>query len=138
MNEAKSLAIERRIELFLLGSGALMTAIAAIGWGIRSGEGAAIGTAMCWLNFRWLKQGASAVIRLGMAQAGAEAVRVPRILHAKFFGRLVLLLAVVYATLVWLRLPPIPTLCGLVAVFPAILLELFYEIWRGHHRWSGQ
>lgn len=138
MTDADSQAVERRIEFFLLGSGAMMTLIAAIGWGIRSGEGAAIGTAMCWLNFRWLKQGAAAVIRLGMAQAGAEVVRVPRILHAKFFGRLVLLLVVVYATLVWLRLPPIATLCGLVAVFPAIVLELFYEIWRGYHRWNEQ
>lgn len=138
MTEADSLAIERRLEYFLLGSGAIATLIAGIGWGIRSGEGAAIGTAMCWLNFRWLKQGAAAVIRLGMAQAGAEVVRVPRILHAKFFGRLVLLLVVVYATLVWLRLPSIATLCGLVAVFPAVVLELIYEMWRGHHRWNEQ
>jgi ATP synthase I subunit len=138
VTDADSQAVERRLEYFLLACGALMTAIAAIGWGIRSGEGAALGTAMCWLNFRWLKQGAAAVIRLGMAQAGAEAVRVPRILHAKFFGRLVLLLVVVYATLVWLRLPPIATLCGLVAVFPAVVLELFYEVWRGHHRWNEQ
>lgn len=138
MTEADSSAVERRIEYFLLGSGAMMTAISAIGWGIRSGEGAAMGTGMCWLNFRWLKQGAAAVIRLGMAQAGAEVVRVPRILHAKFFGRLVLLLVMVYAILVWLRLPPIATLCGLVAVFPAVVMELFYEIWRGDHRWNEQ
>ena len=130
--------MERRIECFLLGSGALIAAIAGIGWGLRAAEGAAIGTAMCWLNFRWLKQSATAVIRLGMAQAGAEIVRVPKTLHMKFFGRLVLLLLVVYATLTWLRLPAVPTLCGLVAVFPGIVLELFYELWRGHHRWSGQ
>jgi hypothetical protein len=138
MNEAESVAIERRLEYFLLGSGAVATLVAAIGWGIRSAEGAAIGTALCWLNFRWLKQGAGAVIRMGMAQAGAEVVRVPRVFHLKFFGRLVLLLAVVYVILVRFRLPAIATLCGLVAVFPAVVLELFYEIWRGHHRWTEQ
>lgn len=138
MNDAESQAVERRIEYFLLAAGALMTAIAAIFWGLRSAEGAAIGTAMCWLNFRWLKQGATAVIQTGMAQAGAEVVRVPRILHVKFFGRLVLLLVVVYVILVRFRLPAIATLCGLVAVFPAVLLELFYEIWRDHHRWNEQ
>ncbi|HKW88647.1 MAG TPA: hypothetical protein VJN21_07815 [Candidatus Acidoferrales bacterium] len=138
MNNADSQAVERRLEYFLLGSGAAATLAAAIGWGFRSAEGAAIGTALCWLNFRWLKQGATAVIRLGMAQAGAEVVRVPRILHAKFFGRLVLLLVAVYVTLVWLRLPAIATLCGLVAVFPAVVLELFYEAWQGHHHWKEQ
>ena len=138
MNESGALAVERRLEYFLLGSGAVATLVAAIGWGLRAGEGAAIGTAICWLNFRWLKQGAAAVIRLGLAQAGAEVVRVPRFLHLKFFGRLVLLLVVVYVILVRFRLPAIATLCGLVAVFPAVVLELFYEIWRGHHRWTEQ
>ena len=136
MNDAASQAVERRLEYFLIGSGALMAAISGIGWGIRAAEGAAIGTALCWLNFRWLKQGANAVIQTGIAQAGAEVVRVPRLLHIKFFGRLVLLLVAVYAILVWLRLPPIATLCGLVAIFPAVVLELFYEMWRGQHRWN--
>jgi hypothetical protein len=138
MNEADALAIERRLEYFLLGSGAVATLVAATGWGLRFAEGAAIGTAICWLNFRWLKQGATAVIRIGMAQAGAETVRVPRILHVKFFGRLVLLLAVVYVILVRLRLPVLATLCGLVAVFPAVVVELIYELWRGHQRWTEQ
>lgn len=138
MNDAASQAVERRIEYFLIGSGALMAVISGIGWGIRAAEGAAIGTALCWLNFRWLKQGANAVIQTGIAQAGAEVVRVPRLLHIRFFGRLVLLLVAVYAILVWFRLPPIATLCGLVAVFPAVVLELFYEMWRGDHRWNEQ
>lgn len=136
MSDAASQAVERRLEYFLIGSGALMAVISGIGWGIRAAEGAAIGTALCWLNFRWLKQGANAVIQTGIAQAGAEVVRVPRLLHIKFFGRLVLLLVAVYAILVWFRLPPISTLCGLVAVFPAVVLELFYEMWRGQHRWN--
>lgn len=137
MDESEYAAIERRIERFILAAGAVMTAGAAIGWGIRAGEGAAVGTALCWLNFRWLRQGAAAVIRLGMAQAGAEVVHVPRMIHAKFFGRLVLLLVIVYVILTWLRLPVIAVLCGLAAVVPAIVLELVYELMHGHHRWNA-
>ncbi|HVA72618.1 MAG TPA: ATP synthase subunit I [Candidatus Limnocylindrales bacterium] len=137
MDESEYAAIERRIERFILTAGAAMTAGAAIGWGIPAGEGAAVGTALCWLNFRWLRQGAAAVIRLGMAQAGAEVVHVPRMIHAKFFGRLVLLLVVVYVILAWLRLPVVAVLCGLAAVVPAIVLELVYELLHGHHRWNA-
>ncbi|MGH9728856.1 MAG: ATP synthase subunit I [Candidatus Acidiferrales bacterium] len=137
MSEADYAAIERRIEGFILGLGAGMVAGAWIGWGIRAAEAAAIGTALCWLNFRWLRQGAAGLMRLGMAQAGAETVHVPRSVHAKFFGRLVLLLIVAYAILAWLRLPAIAFLCGLVAVVPAIVLELAYELMRGEHRWKA-
>jgi len=45
---------------------------------------------------------------------------------------------VAYAILAWLRLPVIAVLCGLVAVVPAILLELGYELMQGHHRWNTQ
>ena len=137
-DDSQYAAIERRIERFLIGLGAAMTLGAGIGWGIRAAEGAAVGTALCWLNFRWLRQGAAALIRLGQAQAEASKVRVPPTLHAKFVGRLLLLLVLAYAILVWLRLPAIPFLCGLVAVVPAILVELGYEIAHGHHRLNTQ
>lgn len=135
--DAGSISVERRIERFILALGAAMTAGAGIGWGIRAAEAAAIGTALCWLNFRWLRLGADGLMRLGMAQAGREIVRVPRSTHAKFFGRLVLLLVVAYAILAWLRLPAIAFLCGLVALVPAILLELAYELKHGRHRWNA-
>ena len=136
-DEAKSLAIERRIERLILGVGALMALGGAAGWGLRSGVSAAIGTALCWVNFRWLRQGATALMQLGIAQTGAEHVRVPRSVHAKFFGRLVLLLVVAYAILAWLRLPVIAFLCGAVAVVPAIVIELLYELAHGGHRWNA-
>lgn len=133
---AESGAIEHRIERFIVGLGVAITAGAGIGWGIRAAEAAAIGTALCWLNFRWLRLGADGLIRLGVAQAGRETVRVPRSVHAKFFGRLVLLLIVAYVILAWLRLPAIAFLCGLMVVVPAILLELAYEVKHGQHRWN--
>jgi hypothetical protein len=136
MDEAAYSAIERRIERLLIGVGAAMTLGAAIGWGVRAGAAAAVGTALCWLNFRWLRQGAAALVRLGQAMATRENPRVPPLVHAKFFGRLLLLLVVAYVILAWLRLPAIAFLCGLVAVVPAILIELGYELARGEHRWN--
>ena len=137
-NESEYAGIERRIERFLIGLGAAMAVGAGIGWGFRAGVGAAVGTALCWVNFRWLRQGAAALIRLGQAQADAAKANVPVTVQAKFLGRLVLLLVVAYAILVWLRLPAIAVLCGLVTVVPAILLELGYELVHGHHRWNTQ
>jgi hypothetical protein len=136
MDDAGYTAIERRLEKFLVGVGMAATIGAGVGWGLRAAEGAAVGGALCWLNFRWLRQGAAALIRLGQAMATAEKPRVPPLVHIKFFGRLLLLLVVAYAILVWLRLPAIAFLCGLVAVIPAVVLELVYELARGEHRWN--
>jgi ATP synthase I subunit len=138
MDDADYAAIERRVERFLIGLGAAMTLAAGIGWGMRAAAGAAMGTALCWLNFRWLRQGAAALIRLGRAQAAAENAHVPAMIHAKFLGRLLLLLVVAYVILAWLRLPAIAFLCGLVAVVPAIVIELGYELVHGHHRLNAQ
>jgi len=130
--------MERRIEWFIAGLGGAITIGAAVGWGLRAAAGAAAGTALCWLNFRWLRQGAAGVIRLGLMQAGAEEVRIPKKVHAKFFGRLALLLLAAYAILVLFRLPAVAFLCGVVAVAPAIVLELGYELIHGHHRWNAE
>jgi hypothetical protein len=137
VDDAAYAAIERRIERFLICVGAAATIVGGIGWGLRAAEGAAIGTALCWLNFRWLRLGAAALIRIGQAQATHENPRVPPLTHVKFFGRLLLLLVVAYVILAWLRLPAIAFLCGLMAVVPAILLELGYELARGGHRWHA-
>jgi hypothetical protein len=138
VDDSESAAVVRRIERLILLCGVAMALGAAVGWGVRAAEGAGIGAALCWLNFRWLRQGAAGIIRLGLAQAGVENVRVPKTVHAKFLGRIALLLLVAYAILVWLHLPVVAVLCGLTAVFPAILIELGYEMKHGHHRWNAQ
>jgi hypothetical protein len=137
VNPSEFEAIELRIERSIAVLGIVLALVAGLKWGIRVAAGAALGAALCWLNFRWLRHGATGVIRLGMAQAGAEVVHVPRSMHAKFFGRLLLLLVAVYVILAWLRLPAVAVICGLAAVVPAILLELGYEVMSGHHRWNG-
>lgn len=135
-SEAEHLAIERRIERFIIIASLTMTVGAGIGWGFRAAGGAAVGAILCAVNFRWLRHGATALMRLAMSQAGAEQVHVPRSTHAKFFGRLVLLLAAAYVILALFRLPAVAFLCGAVAVVPAVLMELVYELAHGHHRWK--
>lgn len=137
MNDAEYARIEVRIERNILIVAAVAVVVAAAIWKLRAAGGLAIGAALCWLNFRWLRRGVAAVIQLGLAQAGAASVYVPRTVYAKFFGRIVLLVAVVYVILARFHLPAVALLCGLGAVVPAILLELVYELRHGHHRWSA-
>lgn len=137
MSETDYIAIERRIEWFIGGVGAVVAIGAWAGWGTRAAIGVAAGASLCLLNFRWLRQGATGVMRLGVAQANAEKVEIPRSLHVKFLGRIVLLVLAVYAILVWLHLPAIAVLCGLAVVLPAILFELAVELAQGHHRSVG-
>lgn len=136
--EDESVAIERRIERFIVLAGAITALVALVGWGRHAAAGVAMGAALCWFNFNWLRQGARGVIRLGLAQAGAENVSVPKSVHAKFFSRLVLLALAVYAILVWLKLPAAAVLCGLAAVVPAIVFEFGYELMHGVHHWNSQ
>lgn len=137
MNATDYAAIERRIEWAILGLGVIGAIGAAAGWGIHAAGGVAAGAALCLLNFRWLRQGATGVMRLGMAQASAEKVEIPKSLHMKFLGRIGLLVFAVYAILVWLHLPAIAVLCGLALILPAILFELAFELMQGHHHSNG-
>ncbi|MGH9563662.1 MAG: hypothetical protein ACRD3S_19585, partial [Terracidiphilus sp.] len=102
MSEVESAAIERRMEFLVLAAGAAIAISSAAGWGWRAGIAAAIGLLLCWVNVRWLRDGAAVLVQIGAAQAEASRVKVPGGLRAKFFGRLVLLLGATYAILVWL------------------------------------
>lgn len=127
-------AIELRIERFIVVIGLTVAVVLSLPEGLAVAAGVAAGTFLCWFNFRWLRQGAEGVIRVGLTQAGAANVHVPKSLHAKFFGRLLLLGLSVYATLVWLQLPGFAVLIGLAAVVPAVVFELGYELVRGYLR----
>ncbi|HEV2297207.1 MAG TPA: ATP synthase subunit I [Candidatus Acidoferrales bacterium] len=134
MNEDLYLAIERRIEFLIIGLGVFTALGALVGSGTMACAGLAVGTTLCWLNFRWLRHKATALIRLGLAQSGVETVRVPKRVYVGSFGRLGLLLVIVYVILVWFRLPVIAVLCGLSLFIPAVVIELLYEVMSGLHR----
>ena len=124
-------AAERRIEWLTILVGTVGALFVAVRWGWRSGVGVALGTALTWLNFRWLKQGVGALVKLSTAQAGSEHARVPGSVYVKFFGRFALLLVVVYVILSRSLLPVAAVLGGLFAVVAAVMLELIFELLGG-------
>jgi hypothetical protein len=91
----------------------------------------AVGAALTWLNFRWLKQGVGALVAVSTAQAASEHPRVPVSVYIKFFGRFALLLLVVYVILLRSLLPLAAVLGGLFAVVAAVMIELLFELVRG-------
>ena len=135
MTEPDSLyiAAEHRIEWMTLAFGVVGGAFVFLRWGWRPGAGVALGAALAWLNFRWLKQGVTALIRVSTAQAGSDRARVPLGVYAKFFGRFALLLVVVYVILSRSLLPVAAVLAGLFAVVAAVLIELMWELMGGGH-----
>ena len=50
-------AAEHRIEWMTLAFGLAGAMFVLVRWGWRPGAGVALGAALAWLNFRWLKQG---------------------------------------------------------------------------------
>ncbi|MGH9562293.1 MAG: ATP synthase subunit I [Terracidiphilus sp.] len=122
---------ERRIEWLTLALGFVGAAFAYVRWEWRAGTGVALGTLLTWINFRWLKQGVAALVAVSTAQAGAEHARVPFSVYVKFFGRLALLLGVVYVILSRSIFPVGSVLAGLFTLVGAVLLEVVFELFRG-------
>jgi len=133
MAEADSFyaAAEQRIERLTLALGLAGTVFAFIRWGWRSGVGLALGAGLTWINFRWLKQGIGALVKISTAQANQERARVPRGIYAKFFGRFALLLLVVYVILSRSLLPASAVVVGLFAVVGAVMIELVWKLVTG-------
>lgn len=121
----------RRIEWLTLALGGLAAAGAGWRWGWRGGVGLAIGAALSWVNFRWLKGSVQAFGSAATAQAGSQNVRVPVSAYVKFFGRFALLLGTLYVILTRSWLPAIPVLAGIFAAPAAVVLALVYELLAG-------
>ncbi len=124
-------AAERRIEWLTFALGFAGSVFAAIGWEWRAGAGVALGAALTWVNYRWLKQGVGALVAVSTAQAGSQQPRVPLLVYVKFFGRFALLLVVLYVILSRTILPVVAVLAGLFALVAAVMIELIFELARG-------
>ena len=124
----------RRIEWVTLALGGLGAVAAGWRWGWRGSAGLAVGAALSWVNFRWLKGGVQAFGSAATAQAGSQHVRVPASAYAKFFGRFALLLGTLYVILTRSWLPAIPVLAGIFAAPAAVVLALVYELLAGSVR----
>jgi hypothetical protein len=101
-----------------------MAALAWRGW--RVGAGFALGAALSWINFRWLKH---AVDALG----GKRAQRAPRPRLAVLAGfRYLLLGGVAYAILRYSPISLRATLVGLFVSVTAVVVEIFFEVVYGN------
>ncbi|HJY85876.1 MAG TPA: ATP synthase subunit I [Candidatus Acidoferrales bacterium] len=119
-------AAELRIEWLTLGLGAAGAVSAGLRWGWREAAGVALGAALSWINYRWLKQAITAMAQLSSAQANAPRVRLPASVYVKFLGRFVLLVGVVCVILAGSLVPGRAVLVGLFAVVAAVLVEMIY------------
>jgi small-conductance mechanosensitive channel len=94
------------------------------------GAGLAIGAALAWLNFRWLKQGLNALVAASTAQAGKEKPAVP---ISSYFGmvfRYGLIALAVYVIFKFLKVPLVSMVVGLCALGAATVAASVYEILR--------
>lgn len=123
-------AAERRIEWLTLILGSAAAVVGAVRWGWRYSAGLALGAALAWVNFRWLKQGIDAMAMLSSAQGATETPRVPTSVYVKFLGRFALLIGVVYVILSRSLLPAAAVLAGFFALVAAVLIELVYQLFR--------
>lgn len=125
-------AAERRVEWLTAVLGVVGAAFAFVRWGWAWGAGVALGAAITWVNFRWLKLGVGALVNASVAQAAdAEHFRIPQGVYVKFFGRYALLLVVVYVILSRSLLPVAALIGGLFAAVAAVLVELLWQLVTG-------
>lgn len=133
-------AAERRIERLTWILGIAGAGFAEVRYDWRMGAGVLAGTAVGWLNFRWLKQGIGSAVET-MARTAREAgepspgpadrrsaAKIPKRIYVWFLGRYVLLLAAVYVILSARFVAGMAILAGLFAIVAAVLGELLYQV----------
>ena len=124
-------AAERRIEYLTVAIAVIASVAVAIHWGTKSGAGLAVGAALSWINYRWMKQGVNALAKLSTAQAGEEKASVPVSVYFKVIGRYALLIAAAYVILRGFSLPAASVLAGFFVVVAAVIVELIGQLFRG-------
>jgi hypothetical protein len=112
----------------------ILGAIAALPVGYfhswRWGAGILIGSALAWLNFRWLKQGLDALADAATAQASQRKVGVPILTYFKAVFRYGLIALIVYVIFKYLNVPALSMVFGLCALGAATLAVGVHEILR--------
>ena len=112
-----------RVTLAIAAAGT-MAALAWRGW--RVGAGFALGAAISWINFRWLKHAVDSL-------SGKRAQRAPRPRLALLAGfRYLILGAAAYAILRYSSISLRATLAGLFVSVTAVIVEIFFEVVYGN------
>jgi ATP synthase I chain len=98
-------------------------------WGI----GIAVGTALSWLNYRWLDQALGGLVTSATAQEGMPKPVVPLSLYAKFMGRYLLIGITLYVIVVFFRVPILACLVGLLALGSGTIAAALYDVISGNN-----
>jgi ATP synthase I chain len=137
-HEAFSDSTVRRVEWLTLALGGIGTIWAATRWGWKGAAGLAIGTALSWINFRWIKGSVRTVTRAATAEPETQRGPSRVSTYLKFFLRFILLVGVVYVILTRTGLPAVPVLAGLFAAAAGVVVGLVYELlWFGLRPGAG-
>jgi small-conductance mechanosensitive channel len=121
-------ATERRIAWLTLALGFTTGAIVGLLGHTRWGAGLMIGTALAWLNYRWLRRGVNRLVLASKAQAGSERPRVPFGTYFLMLFRYGLIAVTVYVIFGYLKVPLLSMVVGLFALVVAAIGASVYEI----------
>jgi hypothetical protein len=125
---APSAVTERRISWLTLLIGLVAALLVAILRDRLWGAGLAIGAALAWFNFRWLRRGLDALVVASTAQAGKEKPAVPLLAYFAIPFRYGLMVLAVYVIFIYLRVPLVSMVVGLCALGAATVVASVYEI----------
>jgi small-conductance mechanosensitive channel len=90
--------------------------------------GVAVGTALAWLNFRWLRRGLDALVEASTAQSGTEKPQVPLFSYLAAAFRYGLIALMMYVTFEVLKVPLLSMVLGLCALGAATIAASVYEV----------
>ncbi|HEX8836915.1 MAG TPA: ATP synthase subunit I [Candidatus Acidoferrum sp.] len=121
---------ERRIGWLTLLFGFAAAAVVAVLRHKLWATGLAIGTVLGWLNFRWLRGAADALVAVSTAQEGREKPKVPLTTYLAALFRYGLLGLTVYVIFVYLHVPLGSMILGFCALAAAAIAASVWEILR--------
>ena len=119
---------ERRISWLTLVFGFTAAAIAGVLRHNLWAAGLAIGAALGWLNFRWLKRAMDALVLVSTAQEGREKPKVPITTYLAALFRYGLLGLTVYVIFILLHIPLGSMILGFCALAAAAIVASVWEI----------
>ena len=119
---------ERRIAWLTLGFGFVAAAITGAVYRRDWAIGIAAGSALAWLNFRWLAQGLDALVIDSTAQSSSQKPQVPVVTYFLAAFRYALIALCVYGIFKFLSVPLVSLLLGLCSLGAATIAASIYEI----------
>jgi uncharacterized membrane protein YvlD (DUF360 family) len=119
---------ERRIAWLIPVIGLAAAAIAALDHRRDWAVGIAAGSALAWLNFRWLAQGLDALVIDSTVQASLQKPQVPIVTYFLAAFRYALIALCVYGIFKFLSIPLVSLLLGLCSLGAATIAASIYEI----------